>query len=84
MREHLQKLMDEKLNPAIRSHGGYIQIADYANHIAYVNMTGGCQGCSSSADTLKHGVARMIQTVYPEVADVRDLTDHEAGENPYC
>ena len=76
--------MDVKLNPAIESHGGSIEIVDYANHIAYVKMNGGCQGCASSADTLKHGVERMIRQVYPEVAEVRDETDHASGEHPYC
>lgn len=83
MRKKLQQLMDERLNPAIESHGGFIEIADFVNHIVYVRMQGGCQGCASSADTLKHGVERIIRQVFPLVEEVRDMTHHSEGTNPY-
>jgi Fe/S biogenesis protein NfuA len=33
--------------------------------------------------TLREGIARSIMDTLPEVRDVIDVTDHEAGENPY-
>ena len=49
----------------------------------FVTMGGGCQGCAASAATLRDGIRRSIQEAIPEVTDVVDATDHEAGENPF-
>ena len=46
-------------------------------------MSGGCQGCASSSVTLKNGVETMIYDEFPDIDDIRDVTDHDAGENPY-
>ena len=83
MRHKLQALLDEKINPMVSSHGGAIELVDYVNRTAYIKMTGGCQGCSSSALTLKQGVERAILEAYPRVRQVVDVTDHDAGDNPY-
>lgn len=83
MRHKLQALLDEKVNPMVSNHGGAIELVDYVNRTAYIKMTGGCQGCSSSALTLKQGVEKAILEAYPRVRQVVDLTDHAAGANPY-
>ena len=83
MRQKLQELLDEKVNPQVASHGGKIELVDYVNRTAYIRMSGGCQGCSSSKATLKQGVEMAIFQAFPRVKGVVDLTDHEAGENPY-
>ena len=36
-----------------------------------------------SQATLSDGIKRAIMDAIPEVAEVVDVTDHEAGENPY-
>ena len=46
-------------------------------------MGGGCQGCAVSAMTLRQGIERAIKDNVPEVTDVIDVTDHDAGENPF-
>ena len=46
-------------------------------------MGGGCQGCSASALTLAEGIKRQIKDLVPDVLDVIDATDHQAGENPF-
>jgi Fe/S biogenesis protein NfuA len=46
-------------------------------------MMGGCQGCAASAMTLRQGIERMVREEIPEVRDIVDLTDHDAGANPY-
>jgi Fe/S biogenesis protein NfuA len=33
--------------------------------------------------TLKQGIERTLKERFPEIAAVRDATDHENGENPY-
>ncbi len=83
MRHKLQALLDETVNPQVASHGGKIELVDYANRTAFIRMLGGCQGCSSSKATLKQGVESAIFNAFPRVKQVVDVTDHEAGENPY-
>jgi Fe-S cluster biogenesis protein NfuA len=83
MRHKLQRLLDETVNPSVASHGGKIEVVDYVNHVVHVKMTGGCQGCASSAATLKQGVEQAIFNAFPKVKGVMDVTDHEAGENPF-
>ena len=43
----------------------------------------GCQGCAMSAATLRQGIEVMIAEAIPEITEVIDVTDHEAGENPF-
>jgi Fe/S biogenesis protein NfuA len=83
MRHKIQKLLDETVNPSVASHGGKIEVVDYINHIVHEKMTGGCQGCASSAATLKQGVEQAVFNAFPKVREVIDITDHEAGENPF-
>jgi Fe-S cluster biogenesis protein NfuA len=33
--------------------------------------------------TLREGIEKQIRAAIPEVTDIVDVTDHDAGENPY-
>lgn len=83
LREKVQKVLDFEVNPAVASHGGFIEIVEIRDRNVVLKMGGGCQGCSSSAATLYQGVAKAIKDKVPEVAEVVDSTDHTAGANPY-
>ena len=83
MRHKIQKLLNDTVNPMVAQHGGQIELVDYVNRTAYIRMSGGCQGCSSSAMTLKQGVEKAIFEAYPRVKQVVDVTDHSSGANPY-
>jgi Fe/S biogenesis protein NfuA len=82
--EKVTQLLEQSVNPALASHGGYATLAGVDEHNnVYVTMGGGCQGCSASAMTLSDGIRRSIKEHIPEVAEVLDATDHAAGENPF-
>ncbi|HEX8318298.1 NifU family protein [Longimicrobium sp.] len=81
--EKVQRLFDDEVNPRIASHGGSVELVDVADDVIYVRMMGGCQGCAASAMTLRQGIERMVREEIPEVRDIVDLTDHDAGANPY-
>lgn len=83
MRQKIQRVIDEKINPMVAQHGGRIELVDYANKTAFIRMTGGCQGCSSSKLTLQQGVERELFAAIPRIRQVVDVTDHESGANPY-
>ena len=82
--EKVQQLLDMSINPALASHGGYASLVEvHDDDSVVVTMGGGCQGCAMSQATLSDGIKRAIMEAIPEVNDVIDVTDHEAGENPY-
>ena len=79
----VQEVIDQKINPSIASHGGYVTLLDVRDEVAYISFGGGCQGCGMVDVTLKQGVQVMIKEAVPELKDVLDTTDHAAGTNPY-
>ncbi len=79
----IKKVLDSEINPAISAHGGYITLLDVKEQIAYIQMSGGCQGCGMADVTLKQGVVVAIKKSVPEIVDVLDTTDHGSGHNPY-
>ncbi len=81
--EQVHQLLGERINPALASHGGFAELVGVEGSTAYVTMGGGCQGCSMSAATLQEGIQRAILEAIPEITDVVDATDHQAGDNPY-
>ena len=83
MRRKIQRVLDQEINPSVATHGGKIELVDYANQMVFIRMTGGCQGCASSKATLTGGVEQTLIRHFPQIVAVHDVTDHEAGESPY-
>ncbi|MCE2531942.1 MAG: NifU family protein [Acidimicrobiia bacterium] len=81
--ERLQNLLNNHVNPSLAAHGGYVELVKVEDSKAFLLMGGGCQGCTMSAATLHQGVATIITQHVPEILDVIDVTDHDAGENPF-
>ena len=81
--EKVQTVIDERINPGIASHGGYISLIDVKDKTAYIQFGGGCQGCGMADVTLKQGVEIMIKENIPEIEEILDVTDHAGGRNPY-
>ena len=81
--EQVEQLLKEQINPALAAHGGFAELKGVEGDKVYVTMGGGCQGCAVSAMTLRDGIARSIKEAIPEVTEVIDTTDHDAGENPF-
>ena len=81
--EKLQQLLADHINPSLAAHGGFAVLENVEDTVVYISMGGGCQGCAMSAATLREGITAMISQALPEVTQVVDVTDHEAGENPY-
>lgn len=81
--EKVQQLIDQQINPGLAAHGGFAELKGVEDDKAYVFMGGGCQGCAVSAMTLREGISAAITGAIPEITEVIDITDHDAGENPY-
>ncbi len=81
--EKVQKVIDERINPALGGHGGMILLEGIQDKTVFLRFGGGCQGCGMANVTLKQGVEVMLKEEVPEIVAVRDVTDHSEGDNPY-
>ena len=81
--EEVAALIKTHVNPSIASHGGIVTLMRVVGDKAYVKMGGGCQGCAASSVTLKAGVESMIKAKVDEINEIVDITNHDAGVNPY-
>ncbi len=79
----IQALLDERVNPAVASHGGHISLVDVQDDTVYIRLEGGCQGCGMADVTLKQGIETEIKQAVPNITAVLDVTDHAGGANPY-
>jgi len=81
--ERVGQVLEQRINPAIASHGGVAQLVAVEGDTAYLRLGGGCQGCGMAAVTLSQGIEVAILEMVPEIANVVDVTDHAGGDNPY-
>jgi Fe/S biogenesis protein NfuA len=78
-------VLEQLVNPSIASHGGRADLLalDADEGIAYLRLSGGCQGCAMSQMTLKQGIETTLLDEVSELRRVVDVTDHGGGENPF-
>lgn len=78
-------VLEASVNPAIASHGGRADLIalDEAEMVAYLALSGGCQGCAMSRATLANGIEVQLREEIPELTGVVDVTDHASGATPY-
>jgi Fe/S biogenesis protein NfuA len=76
-------ILDVEINPAIAAHGGRADLVAVDESVAYVRMSGGCQGCGLASVTLSQGIEVAILDGVAEIQSVIDVTDHASGDNPY-
>ena len=81
--EKVQQVIEQRINPAVASHGGYVSLIDVKDNVVYVELGGGCQGCGMADVTLKQGIEVAIKEAVPEITDILDVTEHADGNNPY-
>jgi len=80
----IESIVSTEINPMLAAHGGSVTFAGHDTEgTAYFTMGGGCHGCSMSKQTMLEGVKTTIREQVPAITNVRDLTDHAAGANPY-
>jgi Fe/S biogenesis protein NfuA len=81
--DRVKQVIELQVNPAIASHGGSVTLIEVREDVVYLEMMGGCQGCGMAAVTLAQGIRRIIMENVPDVRDIVDVTNHDAGANPY-
>jgi Fe/S biogenesis protein NfuA len=79
----VQEVIDRQINPGVGSHGGMVTLVDVRDGTAFMRFGGGCQGCAAVDVTLKQGVETAVRSAVPGISAIVDVTDHDAGVNPY-
>ena len=79
----VQDVLDRQINPGVGSHGGMVSLVDVKEGTAFMRFGGGCQGCAAVDVTLRQGVETAVRAAVPQIQAIVDVTDHDAGENPY-
>jgi len=82
--DRINYILYTEVNPSLASHGGEVTLmtVDEENY-AILQFGGGCQGCAAVDATLKGGVEKTLMEHLPELAGVRDVTDHSDKTNAY-
>jgi Fe-S cluster biogenesis protein NfuA/nitrite reductase/ring-hydroxylating ferredoxin subunit len=70
LEERVQRALDS-VRPYLKSHEGDIEVVAIDGPIAYVRLEGSCEGCPSSAATVRLAVERAILERVPEIREVR-------------
>ncbi len=83
IRARVEHLLETQINPAVGSHGGWVELLGVQGNNMFLQLGGGCQGCGMADVTLKQGIETLLREEIPELGDVLDQTDHAAGRNPY-
>jgi Fe/S biogenesis protein NfuA len=79
----ISTVFNEMINPGLAEHGGHIKLVNIKDNMAYVEMSGGCQGCSMAGKTLHNGVIQILAERFPQITGLVDVTDHSAGTSPF-
>ena len=74
MEEKIKKVIEEKINPMLATHGGGCEfVAVRSDNVVLVKLQGACGGCPSAMITLKGFVLEVLKEDIPEVADVESV-----------
>lgn len=79
----VHQVLGEEIAPAIAAHRGRIVLVGLDEGRVRLRLEGGCQGCSLAAVTVRQGIEPVLRARIPEIVGVTDITDHEAGTEPF-
>ena len=66
----VEKVINDKIKPALMSHGGDIELLNVEGKKIYVRLTGACGCCPHAHVTLKMGVEQILKDEFPELDEV--------------
>lgn len=64
------RLALESVRPALRSHGGNVELIDIDDGVVRLRLVGSCHNCSSSAATTEQTIEAAVLGFAPEIADI--------------
>ncbi len=76
-------VLERDINPVIAAHRGHAHLVAVEQGWVRLRLDGGCQGCSLAEVTLRQGIEPLLRAKVPGVVGLSDVTDHEAGREPF-
>ena len=76
-------VLERDINPVIAAHRGHAHLVAVEEGWVRLRLDGGCQGCSLAEVTLRQGIEPLLRAKVPGVVGLTDVTDHEAGREPF-
>lgn len=73
----VRRVLEQEIQPDLQSHKGVVTLKEIRDGVAYIELGGGCQGCSSAAITVGQEIAAALWRRIPELEGVEDASSHE-------
>ena len=67
--KRIEEVLDEKVRPSLRAHGGEIQVDRLEDGVLYVKLLGQCAGCPSADLTNETLVEAELVQALPELVE---------------
>jgi Fe/S biogenesis protein NfuA len=84
LEDRINYVLYNEINPMLAAHGGEVSLVEITeDQYAILQFGGGCQGCGMVDATLKGGVEKTLLEQLPQLAGIRDATDHSDRSNAY-
>jgi Fe-S cluster biogenesis protein NfuA len=81
--EQARRILEGEINPSIAAHRGHVDLVSADDGWVRIRLEGGCQGCGLAEVTIRQGIEPLLRARLPGMLGVLDLTDHEAGTQPF-
>lgn len=82
--ERVEYAIQSQVNPQLAGHGGHVVLIEITDdNYAVLQFGGGCNGCSMVDYTLKEGIEKQLMQQFPELAGVKDVTEHQHGQHSF-
>lgn len=78
--KRIEAVLDEKVQPALRAHGGEIEIDHLEDGVLYVKLLGQCAGCPSADLTNETLVEAELVKALPELVRKVSVTQTVSDE----
>ncbi len=72
----------EQIRPYIHEHGGEVEVLGVQHGVVRVSLSGACSGCTSAAETLRHGVEEALRENLPGFVAMDVAPDDGAPAHP--
>ena len=77
--KRIEAVLDEKVRPSLRAHGGEIQVDHLEDKVLYVKLMGQCAGCPSADLTnetlVEAELVKALPDVVQKVAVIQTVSD---------
>jgi Fe/S biogenesis protein NfuA len=70
----IERVLDERVRPALASHRGDIQVESFEDGILRVRLLGECSNCPSALDTTEELVEGELKAALPQIKQVSLVT----------